>query len=110
MVGGDTYSAEEQPSISCQTSEMLFVAVQSYSWLQPSRTNTQLPASVQRAMTAKAPATSADGENVRRFVNQASFRVSPGSSAEQQQADSSAGTPAQQQQGRRLAQVMSERT
>ena len=85
-------------------------AAQSYSWLQPSRASTQLPASVQRAMTAKAPATSADGENVRRFVNQASFRVSPGSSDGQQQADSTAGTPAQQQQGRRLAQVMPKRT
>ena len=85
-------------------------AAQSYSWLQPSRASTQLPASVQRAMTAKAPATSADGENVRRFVNQASFRVSPGSSDGQQQADSAAGTSAQQQQGRRLAQVMPKRT
>ena len=79
-------------------------AAQSYSWLQPNPMVTQVPASVVAAMNAKAPRASPDGENVRQFVNQASFRSTPGTTLTTQQSGAASG-PSQQEQGRRLAEV-----
>ena len=83
-------------------------AVQDFNWLQPSTKVTQVPTSVVQAMAAKAPASSPTSQGVRDFVNQAGFQDSPGST---QQAGSAANTNSQQQQqGRRLAEVLSEPT
>ena len=78
-------------------------AVQNFNWLQPSTKVTQVPTSVVQAMAAKAPASSPTSQGVRDFVNQAGFQDSS-----TQQAGSAANTNSQQQQqGRRLAEVLS---
>ena len=80
-------------------------AAQSYSWLRPNPKVTHVPASVVAATKAKAPSASPDSENVRQFVNQASFQATPGTTLTTQQAGAASG-PGQQEQGRRLAEVM----
>lgn len=83
-------------------------AVQNFNWLQPSTKVTQVPTSVVQAMAAKAPRSSPTSQGVRDFVNQAGFQDSPGSALTTQQAGNAASTDSQQQQqGRRLAEVLS---
>ena len=91
-------------STSSSRSNASLPAAQSYSWLQPNPKVTQVPASVVAAINAKAPRASPDGENVRQFVNQASFRATPGTTLTTQQVGAASG-PGQQEQGRRLAEV-----
>ena len=82
-------------------------AVQNFNWLQPSTKVTQVPTSVVQAMQAKAPRSSPTSQGVRDFVNQAGFQDNTGSAQSTQQAGSASGTGSQQQQqGRRLAEVL----
>lgn len=86
---------------------MQCAAVQNFNWLQPSTKVTQVPTSVVQAMQAKAPRSSPTSQGVRDFVNQAGFQDNSGSAQSAQQAGSAAGTGSQQQQqGRRLAEVL----
>ena len=82
--------------------------MQNFNWLQPSTRVTQVPTSVVQAMAAKPPSSSPTSQGVRDFVNQAGFQDSSGSAQASQQAGNAANSGSQQQQqGRRLAEVLS---